>query len=214
MLNSGDLFDKEFRVSTCQLAHLKPFTYPQTQKVPRLLARNLLNQPIKIDKIYTLSPGISAGIKSTSHWLAIKIGNDTAYMIQHVIIALQQITIVISLTQKNLLICLGKDALIPLTLLISPPLTLSPIRNNGNQFQFRKLFLELDDLLGCQHVKAHRHARDKVSETQHVKQPNLSPHLPSKLRNLLRSNRAMPRKGNALCLAQNQFHTFYIYNVF
>lgn len=136
MLNSGGLFDKEFRVSTCQLAHLKPFTYPQTQKVPRLLARNLLNQPIKIDKIYTLSPGISAGIKSTSHWLAIKIGNDTAYMIQHVIIALQQTTIVISLTQKNLLICLGKDALIPLTLLISPPLTLSPIRNNGNQFQF------------------------------------------------------------------------------
>lgn len=83
-----------------------------------------------------------------------------------------------------------------------------------SKFQFGKLFLELDDLLGCQHVKAHRHARDKVSETQHVKQPNLSPHLPSKLRNLLRSNRAMPRKGNALCLAQNQFHTFYIYNVF
>ena len=88
MLNSWGLFDKEFRVSTCQLAHLKPFTYPQTQKVPRLLARNPQISNIKIYDVQTAILGISASVESATLWLSVKIGYDTAHLGKHIVIAL------------------------------------------------------------------------------------------------------------------------------
>lgn len=57
-----------------------PSYTPKRKKVPRLLARNPQISSIKIDDIQSFQPGFSAGVESSSFWLAIIIGDDAACM--------------------------------------------------------------------------------------------------------------------------------------
>ena len=96
----------------------------------------------EIDDSHPPLPSLAASIISSSFLFSVIIGNHKVGMLQHEVISSEQTPFVISITQHNHLVCLGKYMVIALLFCQVPTAALSSEWHNSYQLQIRKAGFE------------------------------------------------------------------------
>lgn len=113
---------------------------------------------IHIDDRHPFLPCLATGIGCAALRLAVKVGNHTAGMRQHVVVPFEIASIEVVFTQMHHIVRLGKDIGIALLLHHGPGSALSLEGNDCYQLQHGDAQLEGKDFFCRHHVKTERHA--------------------------------------------------------
>lgn len=120
---------------------------------------------IHIDDRHPLLPCLATGVGCAALRLAVKVGNHTAGMRQHVVVPFEIASVEVVFTQMHHIVRLGKDIGIALLLHHGPGSTLSLEGHDRYQFQHGDAQLEGKDFLRCHHVETERHAAVELARS-------------------------------------------------
>ena len=182
-----------------------PFSYKTgswTQLFWRLAFRYSLVESshlIHIDDRHPFLPCLATSIGCAALRLAVKVGNHTAGMRQHVVVPLEIASVEVVFTQMHHIVRLGKDIGIALLFHHGPGSALSLEGHDRYQFQHGDAQLEGKDFFRCHHVEAERHAAVELvrSLTDGLQNSFLQPF--SYLFLMVVGYFSMSGKGNRLC---------------